>query len=98
MKPITSSPIMAGCGGNLKKSADGLSDEVVTRCFENRPVRGPGLHEPGISAISSGPRALTRRLPAILKQALRKLNRSKRREQRVDFLSPLSPFAPVECV
>ena len=38
--------------------------------FENRPVRGPGLHDSGILAISCRPHALTRRLLAILKHVL----------------------------
>ena len=38
--------------------------------FKNRPVRGPGLQSFRILAVSRRPRALTRRPPTILKQAL----------------------------
>ena len=39
-------------------------------CFNNRPVRGPGLQGFRILAVSRRPRALTRRPPTILKLAL----------------------------
>src|SRR5712692_2651543 len=43
----------------------------LSACFEYRPVRGPGLQGFRILAISRRPRALTRRPPTFLRDALR---------------------------
>jgi len=42
---------------------------ALRACFENRPVRGPGLQDCGLPAIFCRPRALTRRFCGFFKHA-----------------------------
>jgi hypothetical protein len=45
-------------------------DQILRACLKTRPVRGPGLQELEILAVSCRPRALTRRFGGVFKQAL----------------------------
>src|SRR5450759_880322 len=45
--------------------------KLLRACLKTRPVRGPGLHRMAVWAVSCRPRALTRRLGGVFKQALR---------------------------
>jgi hypothetical protein len=69
-----------------------FSAHTLRVCFENRPVRGPGLQGCRNRIVSCRPRALTRRFGGFLKHALKELQSALRHARDNAARRPSSLF------